>query len=407
MDHAAPIPTPCWRTSPPPKRGERAASSRSSSAPRPASARPTPCSNAARELRAQGVDVVVGLVETHGRARDRGAARGARGAAAPAARVQGARARRARPRRPARAPPAGRAGRRARAHQRPGQRVTSGATRTSRSCSTPASTSTPRSTSSTSRASTTWSRRSPACGCARPCPTRSSIACATSCSIDLPPRELIERLRQGKVYVPEQARAALQSFFSPRNLTALRELAMQTVAERVDADLRDYLEVHGPAQLERQSGSACCWRSTDTTTPSTWCAARAGSPSAARRRGRWCTSTPAAARARPTAPASGGLRARRRLGAETVTLRGSDVADELLRYAERNGVSSILIGQTRERPIARILNRTITQQLLDSWRQLRAHHRQHAGRRACARAGCASARRRGRDGPRSTASPPW
>ena len=63
--------------------------------------------------------------------------------------------------------------------------------------------------------------------------------------IDLPPRELIERLRQGKVYVPDNAAAALQSFFSPSNLTALRELAMQTAADRVDADLRDYQLAHG------------------------------------------------------------------------------------------------------------------------------------------------------------------
>ena len=66
--------------------------------------------------------------------------------------------------------------------------------------------------------------------------------------IDLPPRELIERLRQGKVYVPEQARTALQSFFSPVNLAALRELAMQTAADRVDADLREYLLAHGAPQ---------------------------------------------------------------------------------------------------------------------------------------------------------------
>ena len=66
--------------------------------------------------------------------------------------------------------------------------------------------------------------------------------------IDLPPRELIERLRQGKVYVPERAKAALQAFFSPANLTALRELAMQAVAERIDADLRDY---RGVARLGR------------------------------------------------------------------------------------------------------------------------------------------------------------
>ena len=55
--------------------------------------------------------------------------------------------------------------------------------------------------------------------------------------IDLPPRELLERLREGKVRVPEQARAAIDAFFSQTNLTVLRELAMQTAAARVDADL--------------------------------------------------------------------------------------------------------------------------------------------------------------------------
>ncbi len=55
--------------------------------------------------------------------------------------------------------------------------------------------------------------------------------------IDLPPRELLERLREGKVYVPEQARAAIDAFFSQTNLTALRELAMRTAAAQVDSAL--------------------------------------------------------------------------------------------------------------------------------------------------------------------------
>src|SRR6478672_4520080 len=63
--------------------------------------------------------------------------------------------------------------------------------------------------------------------------------------VDLPPRELIERLQQGKVYVPEQAAHALQAFFSPSNLTALRELAMQTAADRVDSDLREAQAARG------------------------------------------------------------------------------------------------------------------------------------------------------------------
>src|SRR5690606_78930 len=63
--------------------------------------------------------------------------------------------------------------------------------------------------------------------------------------VDLPPRELVERLRQGKVYLPDQAAQALQTFFSPSNLIALRELAMQTAADRVDSDLRETQAARG------------------------------------------------------------------------------------------------------------------------------------------------------------------
>ena len=63
--------------------------------------------------------------------------------------------------------------------------------------------------------------------------------------IDLPVNELLERLNQGKVYVPEQAAQALQRFFNHSNLTALRELAMQTVASYVDTDVRENFTIQG------------------------------------------------------------------------------------------------------------------------------------------------------------------
>lgn len=65
--------------------------------------------------------------------------------------------------------------------------------------------------------------------------------------IDLPPDELIERLRQGKVYVPEQARRALENFFSRGNLLALRELALRAAAEHVDEDLANFMRAQGIA----------------------------------------------------------------------------------------------------------------------------------------------------------------
>ena len=55
--------------------------------------------------------------------------------------------------------------------------------------------------------------------------------------VDITPEDLIQRLRDGKVYIPQQAERALEHFFSPANLTALRELALRRTAERVDEQL--------------------------------------------------------------------------------------------------------------------------------------------------------------------------
>src|SRR6516164_8023960 len=67
--------------------------------------------------------------------------------------------------------------------------------------------------------------------------------------IDLTPDDLIQRLREGKVYVPRQAERALEHFFSPANLTALRELALRRTAERVDEQLLTQMQaqaISGP-----------------------------------------------------------------------------------------------------------------------------------------------------------------
>src|SRR3974377_1634836 len=62
--------------------------------------------------------------------------------------------------------------------------------------------------------------------------------------VDLTPDDLIERLKEGKFYVPKQAEHALQHFFSPANLTALRELALRRTAERVDEQLLLEMQAH-------------------------------------------------------------------------------------------------------------------------------------------------------------------
>jgi two-component system sensor histidine kinase KdpD len=62
--------------------------------------------------------------------------------------------------------------------------------------------------------------------------------------IDLPPDDLLQRLKEGKVYMPELAQEALQNFFGKGNLIALRELALRRTAERVDAQMRRYMRDH-------------------------------------------------------------------------------------------------------------------------------------------------------------------
>ena len=181
--------------------------------------------------------------------------------------------------------------------------------------------------------------------------------------IDLPPRELIERLRQGKVYVPERAQAALRAFFSPSNLAALRELAMQTAADRVDSDLREYLAGQGlePAGAPARRRVLVAVDGHQHTEYLVRTARRF----AERRQAPWTVAYVDVGSPRTDHDRlHQAFQLAQRLGGEAVVLRGSDVAAELLDFALRNGVSSILIGQTQERPIARIFNRTITQQLL-------------------------------------------
>ncbi len=73
--------------------------------------------------------------------------------------------------------------------------------------------------------------------------------------IDLPPDELLIRLKEGKVYVPDQAKRAIEKFFRKGNLSALRELSLRRAAERVDTQMRNYMRsraIEGPwAATER------------------------------------------------------------------------------------------------------------------------------------------------------------
>ncbi|MDR0181901.1 sensor histidine kinase KdpD [Lysobacter arvi] len=181
--------------------------------------------------------------------------------------------------------------------------------------------------------------------------------------VDLPPRELIERLHQGKVYVPEQAAHALQAFFSPSNLTALRELAMQTAADRVDSDLREAQAARGLAGVPVRRGVLVA---IDGRGASEYLV-RVGRRLAERRDAPWTVvtvqTTDAADEARQR-ELDRAFALARRLGGDALVLHGNSIVDALLDHAARSGASAIVLGRTRERPLARMFNRTLTQQLI-------------------------------------------
>jgi len=165
--------------------------------------------------------------------------------------------------------------------------------------------------------------------------------------IDLPPDELLARLREGKVYIPEQADRAMANFFRKSNLIALRELALRSTADRVDAQMQVY---------RRAEAGERTWPITEkilvcvSPSPSAIHVVRAGRRLARRLRADWTTlylEQPRHFRL-PVSDrdyAAQALRVADQLGGETVTLAGHDAVEEILRFARVNNFSKIVVGK--------------------------------------------------------------
>lgn len=166
--------------------------------------------------------------------------------------------------------------------------------------------------------------------------------------VDTTADDLLQRLREGKVYVKAQAERALKHFFSPGNLTALRELALRKTAQRVDRDMTDYLRAHaiaGPwpagerilvcinehpscAELVRRA------RRLADSFKASWTALYVESPR------HLSLSEVEKDRIADT------MRLAKRLGAEVMTIPGRDIALAVLGFARKNNVTQILIGKS-------------------------------------------------------------
>jgi two-component system sensor histidine kinase KdpD len=165
--------------------------------------------------------------------------------------------------------------------------------------------------------------------------------------VDLPPDQLLDRLREGKVYLHDRAQRAAEGFFRKGNLIALRELALRQTAERVDADMRDWKATHG---IDRT------WATTErllvgvSPSPTSSRLVRAARRMAGSLHASWIAvyvETPASIRmsARDRDQLALNLRLAQQLGAETVTLTGEDAAEETVRYAKKRNVSKIVVGK--------------------------------------------------------------
>ncbi len=165
--------------------------------------------------------------------------------------------------------------------------------------------------------------------------------------IDLPIEELLERLKDGKVYLAEQAERAGKHFFRPGNLIALRELALRTTAQSVDAQMRRYRAEHGIDKT---------WAATErllvcvSPSPSSPLVIRGARRLARSLHADWIaafveTSASLRLTARDRARVAEHLHHARTLGAETVTLAGEDGAAEVVRFARERNVTRIIVGK--------------------------------------------------------------
>ncbi len=170
--------------------------------------------------------------------------------------------------------------------------------------------------------------------------------------IDLPPDDLLHRLRDGKIYIPDQAREAIENFFRKGNLIALRELALRVTAQHVDAEMRHYMRDHAIHETwpVRERLLVCIGPS-----PSSIRLVRAAKRMAEGLGAEWIVAyVETAAQTRLTQDArdrvAQTMRLAEQLGAETHTLTGGRMSDEILAFARARNVSKIVVGKP-ERPL--------------------------------------------------------
>ncbi|MGD0886820.1 MAG: sensor histidine kinase KdpD [Thermodesulfovibrionales bacterium] len=165
--------------------------------------------------------------------------------------------------------------------------------------------------------------------------------------IDLSPDDLLQRLKEGKVYVPDLATKARQNFFRRGNLLALRELALRRTADRVDEQMQSYREVKGVKEVWPAAERILVCVGPN---PRSIRLIRAAKRMAAGLRAEWvAVYVDAPHKVKPSESdlrqLAEHMRLAESLGAETVTLSGQKASEEILTYARDRNVTKVIVGK--------------------------------------------------------------
>ena len=184
--------------------------------------------------------------------------------------------------------------------------------------------------------------------------------------VDLPPEELLDRLKAGKIYLPDVAARATERFFKRSNLLELRELALRRMAQRVDLDVESARRAGGDTRARGVTERILVAVGPS---PTSARLLRKGHRVAAVLRAEWVAASVELPATSPPSPKSleqleANLRVAESLGAHVVRLSGTSIADALLHEAERTGVTRILIGKPRHHERFGFLGENIVDRLV-------------------------------------------
>jgi len=184
--------------------------------------------------------------------------------------------------------------------------------------------------------------------------------------IDLTPDDLIKRLHEGKVYLPKTAKRAMENYFSPGNLTALRELALRRTAQRVDDQLLRHMQSHAIPGPWAAGDRVLVCVDEEARGPSL---VRYAKRQADRLRAPWAALYVEMPRSTNLSEAdkdriASTLRMAEQLGGEAVTVPGQSISREILRYASANNFSHLVIGKSDKPRWREFLEGSVTHQLI-------------------------------------------